>query len=225
MLLFDLDGTLVQTRESSWIVFEKVNRRFELGINSPNEFFALSESNLFSAIGERCGNASLAQEVKEYFFDLLVEEYRPPVIPGMCRVVQELSERFPLSVVSSNAMGAIRNVLGAAHLAEYFGHVFSGDVEPDKENAIQRVLGDPSYGLARRGTPAYDERTGIYAGEIALVTDTVGDIKAAVASGARAVGVAWGMHTPAQLTAAGAEFVAVWPEELLVYFRANNVGD
>jgi phosphoglycolate phosphatase len=33
------------------------------------------------------------------------------------------------------------------------------------------------------------------------------------------VGVSWGMHAPAQLESAGAEFVAVWPEELLIYFR------
>ena len=38
MILFDLDGTLVQTREASWRVFEKVNRRFDLGVNSAEAF-------------------------------------------------------------------------------------------------------------------------------------------------------------------------------------------
>ncbi|WP_187638969.1 MULTISPECIES: HAD family hydrolase [Paraburkholderia] len=224
MILFDLDGTLVQTREASWLVFEQVNRRFDLGVNSPEQFYALSESNLFKALGDVCNDAHLEQEVRSYFFELLREQYRPSVIPGMRGVVRSLARRYPLAVLSSNAMDAIRHVLLGAGIAECFGHVFSGDVEPDKADTIQRILEDPSYGLGRRGTPSYDERSGHLAGDVVLVTDTVGDVSAAMSAGSRAVGVAWGMHTPAQLTAAGAEFVAVWPEELLTYFRAPAQG-
>jgi phosphoglycolate phosphatase len=220
MILFDLDGTLVQTREASWLVFEQVNRRFGLGVNSPEEFYALSETNLFRALGEVCNDPNLEREVRSFFFELLREQYRPSVIPGMRVVVRNLASRYPLAVLSSNAMSAIRHVLLDAGIAECFGHVFSGDVEPDKADTINRILEDPSYGLARRGTPSYDERSGYQAGDIVLITDTVGDVKAAVSAGSRAVGVAWGMHKREQLTKAGAEFVALWPEELLTYFQA-----
>jgi len=218
MILFDLDGTLVQTREASWLVFEQVNRRFGLGVDSPEEFYALSETNLFKAIGDVCNDASLEMQVRSYFFDLLRKEYRPSVIPGMAVVVQGLAKKYPLSVLSSNAMEAIRRVLQDAGIAEYFGHVFSGDVEPDKSETIERILQDPSYGLSRRGTSNYDERVGSLVGDVVLITDTVGDIRAAIAAGCRAVGVSWGMHTPSQLMEAGAEFTALWPEELLTYF-------
>ncbi|MBN3808852.1 HAD hydrolase-like protein [Paraburkholderia sp. Ac-20347] len=224
MILFDLDGTLVQTREASWRVFEKVNRRFDLGVNSPEAFYALSEVNLFAGLREKCGDDERAREVTDFFFHLLLSEYRPPIIPGMRSVVKTLAAEFPLSVVSSNAMGAIRHVLDDAGLTHCFGHVFSGDVEPDKEKAIQKVLGDPSYGLGRRGTPEYDETGGHHSGDVVLITDTVGDVKAAMAAGARAVGVSWGMHTAAQLQSAGAEFVAIWPEELLIHFRESGGG-
>ncbi|WP_322013740.1 HAD family hydrolase [Paraburkholderia sp. J12] len=222
MIMFDLDGTLVQTREASWRVFEKVNRRFDLGVSTAEAFYALSEGNLFVGLREQCGNDERAEEVKAYFFDLLLSEYRPPVIPGMRNVVRSLAAEFPLAVVSSNVMGAIRRVLADAGLAQCFGHVFSGDVEPDKETAIQKVMSDPSYGLSRRDTPSYDETAGRHVGDVVLITDTIGDVKAALTAGARAVGVSWGMHSPAQLVAAGAEFVAVWPEELLVHFRENG---
>src|SRR5262249_43195206 len=53
------------------------------------------------------------------------------------------------------------------------------------------------------------------ADQIALITDTVGDVKHAMECGVRAIGVAWGMHTEQQLLAAGAEFVAVLPQGLL----------
>ncbi|MFT4065580.1 HAD family hydrolase [Paraburkholderia sp.] len=225
MILFDLDGTLVQTREASWVVFEKVNRRFALGVDSAEAFYALFASNFFAGLKERCGDDALAGEVKNYFFDLLLSEYRPAVIPGMRSVVRNLALQFPLAVVSSNAMGAIRHVLDEANIAQCFGHVFSGDVEPDKESVIQKVLRDPSYGFGRRGTHSYDETSGAHSGDIVLVTDTVGDVNAAKAAGARAVGVSWGMHAPDRLAAAGAEFVAVWPEELLIHFHESEGPD
>ena len=47
-----------------------------------------------------------------------------------------------------------------------------------------------------------------------MIGDTAYDIEMAVAAGARAIGVAWGYHTPDELLAAGAEAVATTPEEL-----------
>ena len=41
-----------------------------------------------------------------------------------------------------------------------------------------------------------------------MIGDTVYDIEMAVAARARAIGVAWGYHAPAELLAAGAEAVA-----------------
>ena len=47
-----------------------------------------------------------------------------------------------------------------------------------------------------------------------MIGDTVYDIEMAVTAGTRAIGVAWGYHTPEELLAAGAEAVAVTPAEL-----------
>jgi phosphoglycolate phosphatase len=47
-----------------------------------------------------------------------------------------------------------------------------------------------------------------------MIGDTVYDIEMAVAAGARAIGVAWGYHTPEELLAAGAEAVATTPAKL-----------
>jgi phosphoglycolate phosphatase len=47
-----------------------------------------------------------------------------------------------------------------------------------------------------------------------MIGDTGYDIDMALAAGVRAIGVAWGYHTPAELLAAGAEAVAATPEEL-----------
>jgi phosphoglycolate phosphatase len=47
-----------------------------------------------------------------------------------------------------------------------------------------------------------------------MIGDTVYDIEMGRAAGARALGVAWGYHDPAELLAAGAEAVAETPAHL-----------
>ncbi len=57
-----------------------------------------------------------------------------------------------------------------------------------------------------------------------LVTDTIGDVEEAIRCGIRAVGVVWGMHTADELLAAGAEFVAIWPQELITHLLDDPAG-
>jgi phosphoglycolate phosphatase len=85
-------------------------------------------------------------------------------------------------------------------------------------------LSDSSY-LGRRTPPQDGGASGpteISGNEIVVVTDTVGDVKHARECGVRIVGVAWGMHTEQQLSQAGVEFVALWPQELVSHFSQED---
>jgi phosphoglycolate phosphatase len=217
-VLFDLDGTLVQTREASWRVFAKTNAALGLGINSQAEFFRLLEDNMFHGLQKHCGDDRKADEAAKHFLDLLQREYNPEFVPGMADVVRAFAGSCSLAVISSNSVATIRRVLDREGLTHCFSHVFGGDVEQDKRACVRRFLADRSYLVSRNCSPAYregHEPEAPRADQIALVTDTVGDVKHAVECGVRAIGVAWGMHTEQQLLAAGAEFVAVWPQELV----------
>ena len=219
-ILFDLDGTLVQTREASWALFARTNAEFALGIDTREAFFELFQENLFRSLRRRCAANPRLDAAIEHFLELLRAQYCPPLIPGMSDVIKALASRFTLAVISTNAIGAIRNILAAAGVAHCFAHVFSGDVEPDKSACIRRFLSDPAYALGRRCTAAYDERNPpgpARADEVVLVSDTVGDVKEAVASGIQAYGVAWGMHQERELLGAGALKVALWPQELIAW--------
>jgi phosphoglycolate phosphatase len=219
-ILFDLDGTLVQTREAAWELFRKTDREIGLGISDRNTFFALFEDNFFRALARHCRDAKKSDAAKQHFLTLLRTQYCPKLIPGMTDVITALASRCTLAVLSTNAMQAIRRILTEAGVAHCFAHVFAGDVEPDKANSIHRFVADHSYTLGRHCTPAYDERTQsspVSNDEIVLVTDTVGDVIEARKSGIRAIGVAWGMHPEDKLLAAGAEAVAVWPQELIAW--------
>jgi len=227
-LLFDLDGTLVRTREASWELFRQTNEKFGLGVDTPSAFFRLFNQNFYEALDARSNNGARAESeaVKRHFQDLLREEYCPDLVPGMANVVHSLAGAYTLIVVSSNTMEAMRRILLTAGVASCFAHVFSGDVTPNKADAIRRFLADPGYSCGRRCSPHYEESTPQRfhdPQEAMLITDTVGDVEEALSAGIRVGAVSWGMHRAEDLEAAGAEFVCIWPEELIAYLKPGEV--
>jgi phosphoglycolate phosphatase len=216
-LLFDLDGTLVQTREASWKLFQRASNEFSLGIDDRAQFFALFEDNFFTALAKVCGDPEKTDRTVTYFLGLLRSEYLPPLVPGMADVVRAVAARCVVGILSTNALDAIKRIVDAAGLSNYIAHVFAGDAEPDKRASIRSFLTDPSYATLRTGSDWYEEGEPVplQPQELAIVTDTVGDVRHARECGIRAVGVAWGMHTPDALLNAGAEAVMRWPQEIL----------
>lgn len=223
-VLFDLDGTLVRTREASWELFRQTNEKFGLGVDTPSAFFRLFNQNFYAALDQKA-DSDESEEVKRHFQELLRQEYCPDLVPGMANVVHALAGHYTLIVLSSNTMEAVRRILLNCDVAHCFAHVFSGDVTPSKVDAIQRFLADPSYSCGRRCSPHYEESTPQRLHdpqEAMLITDTVGDVEEAIAAGIRVGAVSWGMHRADDLEAAGAEFVCIWPEELVAYLKPGE---
>lgn len=224
-VVFDLDGTLVQTRVASWEVFSQINERFGLGIDQPKQYFDLFRGNVFAEIRRLCRDDEHAEEVSRAFLQLLREEYTPSLIPGMAAVVRRLAAECTLAVMSSNAMEVLRRVLVDSDLAFCFAHVFGGDVAPDKRTALSTFLADAGSGFGRRCSADYDEAGRCHLLDPAstvLVTDTAGDVRDAREVGVRVVGVAWGMHSAEELLGAGAEFVALWPQEIAAHLLGDG---
>ncbi|WP_395727548.1 HAD family hydrolase [Nakamurella sp.] len=224
-VIFDLDGTLVQTRVASWEIFQRIDERFGLGVDRPEKYFELFNGNVFRSIRRLCRDDAQADQVNAAFLELLRTEYTPPLVPGVADVVRRLASDCTLAVMSSNAMAVLRRVLVANDLAFCFAHVFGGDVAPDKKTAMRSFLADAGNGYGRRCAADYDEAAARQEADPAstvLVTDTAGDVKDARAVGIRAVGVAWGMHSVAELTDAGAEFVALWPQEIAAHLLGDQ---
>jgi phosphoglycolate phosphatase len=215
IVVFDMDGTLVQARGAAWEIFQDTARAFDLPVRSAQDFFDLFNDNFFDALDRVVGDPARAVTVREHFVTALRERYTPTLVPGMADVVKRLAPHYALAVMSSNAMTAIRRTLETAGVARCFAHVFSADIASGKANKLREVLADPLYGNLRRCSPEYVEDEPGPGDEVVLVTDTVGDVREGVAAGVRVVGVSWGMHTEEALLKAGAEFVACWPQELI----------
>jgi phosphoglycolate phosphatase len=226
-ILFDFDGTLVQTRETSWLLFERTNRKFALGIDDREQYFDLFRDNMLEALPRVCGDRARGQAALEHFLELLRTEYRPPLVPGMLDVVRALSPHCVLVIISTNALSAIRRIVDEAGMANCIAHVFAGDVVPDKRVAIRQFLTDPSYATLRSCSDAYKEQEPVAfrPDEVAFVTDTVGDVRQALECGIRAIGVGWGLHAPQALLDVGAERVAHWPQEIVSWARPPQAAD
>lgn len=222
-ILFDMDGTLVDTRAASWELFAETNREFDLGIDTREAFFQIFEGNFFESLARLCSDAGRAEAAKRHFMDLLRTRYHPALIPGMGDVVRELAPHCTLAVLSTNGIDTIRRILVEAGIATCFSHVFSGDVQPRKAESMRRFLGDQRYAAQRCCSPAYREEPtsddALESSDCVFVTDTAGDVAEATEVGIAAIGVVWGMHSERQLLDAGARKVALWPQELVAWLR------
>ena len=221
-VIFDFDGTLVKTREASWRLFRRTNAEFELGVDRPEDFYALFRSNFFNALDQICaGDPARKDRVRTHFLKPAPRRVlTPDLVPGMADVIHRLAGSCTLVLASSNTMELVRRTLERHDLACCFAHAFTGDVEPDKAASIRCFLADPGYSMRRLCEPEYTEECDAIVqqgDDVVIVTDTVGDVEEAIRCGIRAVGVVWGMHTAGELLAAGAEFVAIWPQELLTH--------
>jgi phosphoglycolate phosphatase len=225
-IMFDLDGTLVAARAALWELFADTDRAFALGIDSRDAFFRMLEGNFYESLAQLCSDPQRAEAARQHFMELLRTRYKPVLIPGMTDVVRALAPHCTLAIISSNGIETIRRILVDAGIATCFGHVFAGDVEPKKSASIRRFLSEHRYAARRRCSPEYCEdgsdTASLESDDVVLVTDTVGDVVEAREAGIRAIGVTWGMHTENQLLSAGAEQVALWPQELVAWLRPSD---
>src|ERR1700761_7275708 len=128
-IMFDLDGTLVDTRAASWELFSETTQAFALGIDSREAFFRAFEGNFFDSLARMVPDPAKAAAAKAHFMELLRTRYHPALIPGMVDVVRSLAPHCTLALISTNGIEAIRRILVDAGIATCFSHVFSGDVE------------------------------------------------------------------------------------------------
>jgi len=120
---------------------------------------------------------------------------RASLLPGATELIREaVGAGLKLGIVSANAESAIRAALGRLGVVECFATIVGRDPvrplkpEPDMHHEALRVLGCPA--------------------EAALgIGDSTNDVRAALAAGMLAVGVACGEGTQDDLLAAGASFV------------------
>lgn len=208
LLLFDIDQTLINTggvgMRCLWrAVHEVVENPVEPVRVNPD---GKTDPSILAEIVERTGHSldGLEDEVwaryAQYLAEALTQEdERRGVKPGVPALLTALSvePRACLGLLTGNLERTARIKLGAFELDHYFPIGAFGS-----DHADRRCLGPVALTRARDHFAVPFEPS-----EVWVIGDTVRDVEAAHAFGARALGVATGRVTLDELTATGAEAV------------------
>jgi phosphoglycolate phosphatase len=213
LVIFDFDGTLVDSRplilESHRIVFS----RYRLPAPSPALSLALVGKSLDVILADLAGpTAPILEMVKAY--DLLLPSLRADPafaerpFDGVDELLHELNRTADtvLGIATGHRSDTIAPALKALRWNDFFRTIQAADTAPSK----------PHPAMLLQALSA----TGIEAKDAIFVGDTTFDMQMAEAARLRSIGVGWGHHDAERLIAAGARHVAKTVDELRVTIRA-----
>lgn len=214
-LVFDLDGTLIDSRRDITTAINGM--RADLGLPP------LVLEQVVTMVGEGARllvERALAPEnpgfppdqvdqalerYLGYYWDVCLEQTRP--YPGVEEMLEELSGRYPLALLSNKGEALSRKILDGLGLAGRFREILGGDSLPTRkpDPAGLRVL------AGRLGVPVED---------LMLVGDTWVDAETARNAGCPFALVEWGFPRPPRLDSVQADLRAARAEELTAALSA-----
>lgn len=213
-VIFDVDGTLVDTNDlhtASWV---DAFRRFghEVPFETVRRQMGKGGDQLMPAVLPRDVFERQGKEIGEYRGDLFMREYLPrarafPEVPALLRRVRAAGQRVVLASSSSAAeVERYKEIAGIAGLT---------DAETTKDDAERSK---PSPDIFRA---ALERIAPIPPGDAVVVGDSPFDAEAAAKVGLRAVGLLCGGFPEDALWAAG--FVALYrdPADLLANYERS----
>lgn len=198
LVVFDCDGTLIDSGHNIVTAMSEAWRRFDLDPPPANDIRRIVGLKLHEAI------VKLMPPDCDVDADALVDayieafsryrdqpDYVEPLYPGIRECLHELSESgFNLGVATGKSRRGLLRTLGQHGLEPHFQVLKTADDGPGKPNPD--ILLDA---IAETGATA--EKT-------AMIGDTIYDMIMAKDAAAAAIGVSWGYHDTHELTEAGA---------------------
>jgi phosphoglycolate phosphatase len=207
LIIFDFDGTLVDSRalilESHRIVFSE----FRLPLPLPTDSLALVGKTLDLILAQLAGpTAPIRDMVKAY--DLLLPQLRADPafaerpFDGIAGLLRELSSTANtlLGLATGHTSVTVAPALAALQWRDFFRTIQAADMAPSK----------PHPAMLFQAL----EATGVDPEDAVFIGDTTYDMEMARAAKVRSMGVAWGYHKAEMLAAAGAYRVAATVDEL-----------
>ena len=214
LALFDCDGTLVDSQSSICIAMEKCfeGARLEPPTRlATRRVVGLSLVEAMRALvpdADEAFHVSLANSYKAAFSQLreagVVEE---PLFEGIDELIAGLeAQGWLLGIATGKSDRGLRHCLTGHGIHARFVTLQTADRHPSKPHPsmVEAALAD----------------TGADAGSSMMIGDTSYDMMMASAAGVTAIGVAWGYHDADELIAAGADFVAERPADILEMIKA-----
>lgn len=199
-LIFDLDGTLVDTLGDIALVMNGLLERHGWPRHETDEYRSMVGKGLARLVdaavpgGIAHDYPALYREALEAYETLGSGDSRP--YPGVRETLDLLAARgVPMSIVSNKPDSVTRSVVAQLFPAVRFALVRGGlDGEPAKPHPAGALAAGASMGAPPE--------------ECAFVGDSDVDMQTALAAGMYPIGALWGFRSEAELSAAGARAIA-----------------
>jgi pyrophosphatase PpaX len=220
MILFDLDGTLIDTTELilasfAWTFDHHLPGRLparDALVHTFGRSLRAVLRELASAQGEADPDVLAGQMLASYReFQLEQHDALIKPFPGVAEMLRALQPGHRLGLVTSKREGFARRGLRLFGLDELFEvAVFHDDTTRHKPEPEPLLLA-----AARAAVPP---------GEVVYVGDSIHDVAAGRAARMRTVSVLWGPFERSTLERAGPDHIVETPEDLLQLFGADVGG-
>jgi len=208
LVIFDFDGTLLDTRET--IVAAKQETMRLLNLPVADEETCASTIGLSAKTGFQKTFPNLTEEKLQecvLTYRRVFEEKKvqtpPKLFPGVYELLDALKEKgFTTTIATSRNTESLHEFLGKLDLKKYFSYALGGDdttlLKPNPDPVL-KTLDDLSFS----------------AEETLVVGDMPMDIQMAKSAGVYALGVTYGNGTKEQLLRVGADATADSLDEVL----------
>ncbi len=201
LLIFDLDGTLLNTIGDLAACCNLTLERHKLPTHSDEDYSSFVGNGILRlverAIPEPLRSPERVAEIRKDFVALYTENIaiHTTPYPGISELMRTLQERGIAVAIASNKFQA-----GCEKLAKhYFPNIRFATVLGQRPNIALK----PDPYIIRE----IIQRTSYTPDKILFVGDTGVDMATAAAAGVDSVGVTWGFRTREELTEAGAKYV------------------
>ncbi len=179
-ILFDMDGTLIDSSAAVPDAFIKTVAEFGLTIQTREEIVALYHIGppkvLFSHLLERPAEEAV---IDAYHRNLAVEAQHVQPYDGIVELLDTLQPQVKLGVYTGGSRGAAEILLGNTGLIDYFDVYVGGD-------EVEHHKPAPDGLFKAFNVLALNSNDGVYIG------DSPYDIEAARRAGAMPIGAGWG---------------------------------
>jgi phosphoglycolate phosphatase len=207
LIIFDLDGTLIDSSQDLAISMNAMRRQFGMPPLDPNLIYSYV-GNGAAVLVQKALGPDASKELNEQALAFFMKFYRAHALenthlyPGIRELIDGLSEAgHTLAVLTNKPVRISVDIVAALGLADRFVRVYGG-------NSLAAKKPDPL------GIVTLMSESAVQAGDTLMVGDSAVDVQTARNAGVRSCGVLWGFQ-PEAFDANPPDFLLAKPQDLL----------
>lgn len=200
LVVFDFDGTIVDSLEESYRITEKLFNIFNINIEWKNirEYKRVKDKQLVHIVKKHNIKRLKLLLFLTIAYNFFMKEYEPKIIKGIDRIIKKLKKKnVYVAINSSNFKRVIKKVLKKYNLLQYFDAIESFQLE-SKIDKMKKLI----------------KKFKVKEEDVIFITDTINDIKEMENTNIITIGVTWGFDYLKELKKARPNYICKTVKEL-----------